>query len=446
MKRTSRSASPRPFFGANERWCAAGDSLTIGGAYQQFVQLYYATRFPENRLAVFNCGISGNKVSHLLQRLKDDILVHRPTVVSILLGGNDMSQKFPVEASDDFVRKEHDKSLGVFRDGMRDLLARLQKKKVRIILITPGLYDATLVHPDAPPVERGFLQALDKCAAVVRELAGEFGTTLVDWHQPLADWNAKFQKNDPGATLIGLDRVHAGESGNFVMAFEFLKALGAPREVACLALDAATGRPLDLLRAAITNVIKRDRSLAFDFTERSLPFPLPESCRAVLNLIPFVERFNEETLQVKHLPRGTYQLRIDGLPIRSFSAAQLQKGVNLAVETATPQYRQALAVADLVTRRFHIYRQHLRCIAENEWSFLREFNLKKMSIKMIKKALDQKIEKDKAQPWYDYCKLQADRYLESKLHEDTYRAEVAVLQEQIYRVNQPLPHHLEISR
>ena len=446
MKRAVPSSLPRPFFGREERWCAAGDSLTIGGYYHQFVYLYYATRFPENRLDVVNCGISGNKVSHLLQRLDDDILVHKPTVVSILLGMNDVGQTFPAEASDDFVTYERDQAVEVFREGMHEFLTRLKKARVRAILMTPGLYDATLVHPEAPPINRGLKRALVKCGAVVRKLAGEFGATLVDWHQPLANWNLKFQKGDPVATLIGLDRVHAGEIGNFVMAFEFLKALGAPREVARLSLDASTGRPLDLAGASITNVARGARSVAFKFTEKSLPFPVPEGCRSMLNLIPFVERLNCETLQVKNLPRDTYQLRIDGVGIRSFSAAQLHKGVNLALETATPQYRQAVAVSELVARRAYIDRSHLRCIAENEWSFLREFKLDEMSRVEIKKVLDQKIEAAKGQPWYDYCKQQAARYIESKPHEGAYRAEVAVLLEQINRLNKPWPHYLEISR
>ena len=158
-----------------------------------------------------------------------------------------------------------------------------------------------------------------------------------------------------------------------------------------------------------------------------------------------MEELNREMLQVEGLDAGNYQVRIDGIPIQTYSAEQLQAGVNLAAETSTPQYRQAQAVEELVARRAHIYRTHLRCIAEMEWGFLESVDRKGKSLDDLKTILDEKIEKEKGMPWYDFCKGQAILYVESKPHEETYQGEIDVLLEQINLINKPLPHHIEVS-
>ena len=40
--------------------CFLGDSITHGGQYHEFLQLFYATRYPNLKLTFLNCGISGD--------------------------------------------------------------------------------------------------------------------------------------------------------------------------------------------------------------------------------------------------------------------------------------------------------------------------------------------------------------------------------------------------
>ena len=316
--------------------------------------------------------------------------------------------------------------------------------------MTPGLYDETLVHPEAPPAIRGLQATLLECGAVVCALAAEFAVPVIDWTRQLMDWNAQLQKDDPSATLIGIDRVHPGELGSFVMAYEFLKAQDAPREVSRIVVDASTGQAREQMGCNLSHIIKGTDAVAFVCEERSLPFPIPETCRPALAFLPFIDRFNLELLRVEGLRSGFYQVRIDGIPIRVFSAEQLQAGVNLALEPSTPQYRQAQAVEELVARRSHIERTHLRCIAEMEWAFLREVDQADRSSAALKAILDSQIRKFKADHgmddnWLEFMAGQSRRYIESKPHERTYQAEVDVLMEQIDRANKPMPHHFEIA-
>ena len=444
----ARSAAPASIFHAQERWCAAGDSLTQSGLYHQFVQLFHATRFPDRRLELLNCGTNGDTTARLLARLDQDVLNRAPTLVSILLGANDVYLAPSPDATDTHIREQLAKLIVAYRDGLRVILERLRKAGVRCLLVAPGLYDETMVHPKAPPPSRGLQATLVKCGAEVRALAAEFDVPVIDWTQPLMDWNAQLQKGDPEATLIGLDRMHPGETGSFVMAYEFLKALDAPREVSRMAVDAATGLVREQMGCQISQIIQGDDAIAFACLESSLPFPMPENCRTAPAFLPFIERFNLELLQVEGLRAGSYQVRIDGIPIRVFSAEQLQAGINLALEPSTPQYRQARMVEELVARRSEIERI-LRCIVEME-GFMRDVDLAGCSMAAIQEILDARIRKFKtdhgqSDEWFDFIAGQAVRYIASKPHERTYRAEVDLLMEQIDRVNKPMPHHFEIS-
>jgi len=446
MTNENTSTASNALFKADERWCVTGDSLTHSGFYHEYIHLYYATRFPDNRLELFNCGINGNKASSILTRLEGDVFIHKPTLISILVAMNDVGQMFPADKTDQYIKEQRTKDVAAYRDNMRTLVTRLQKTGVQILLITATLYDEKLVDPKACEVNRGHQAALVECAAVVRELGSELGVPVIDWNQSLADWNARLQKDDPSATIVSPDRVHPTEMGHFVMAYEFLKAQGAPGDVSRIAIDAPTGQPGELVGCSISNIKKGPGSIAFECNERSLPYPVSPSCRAALEFLPFMEELNRETLQVENLEPGSYQVRIDGVPIRTYSADQLQRGVNLAIETSTPQYRQAQMVGELVARRAHIYRTHLRCIAEMEWGFLENVDRAGKSLVELKRILDEKIEKEKGMPWYDFCKGQAISYVESKPHEETYQGEIAILLDQINLLNKPLPHHIEVSR
>lgn len=71
-----------------------GDSITRGGLYHSFIQLFYATRYPEMRPSFFNAGRSGDAAPRTLKRLGWDVLERKPTVATVMLGMNDMGGGF----------------------------------------------------------------------------------------------------------------------------------------------------------------------------------------------------------------------------------------------------------------------------------------------------------------------------------------------------------------
>src|ERR1700712_5153447 len=77
-----------------------GDSITdvgrrdepegLGNGYVRLIRDYLYAKDPVKAPRVINTGISGNRVTHLQKRWKEDVLDHAPDVVSIKIGINDV--------------------------------------------------------------------------------------------------------------------------------------------------------------------------------------------------------------------------------------------------------------------------------------------------------------------------------------------------------------------
>ncbi len=335
------------------RWCAIGDSITHGGSYHRYISLFYATRFPGRSFAFFNCGISGDTASGALRRFDADILRHQPNLATIMLGMNDVSRNLyePGEASPELLQKR-EAALSAHFANMRKLCEKLKSTGATIMFLTPSIYDETSKSDTIAAL--GVNGALARCAENVRELAREFGASVVDFHGPMSEINRVHQLENPKFSIVGADRIHPGDPGHFVMAHLFLSALQIPKLVSEIHCDAA-GKD----------------SLQFTFTEEALPFPVPESCKAALQWVPFQHELNQETLQILNLPEGLYQLEIDGKRICSATASELAQGINLADHPDTPQYLQALEVAKLDEQRHDIVKQ-LRLLDYVEWKMGRD--------------------------------------------------------------------------
>ena len=434
-------------FQANDRWVSVGDSLSQPGFYQNYIQLYYLTRFPERKLCHFNGGISGDTAQKVLKRFEKDVLVYQPSVLTLLLGTNDMVTPLNLYESGKSGPEIEDKrteAKQIFKKDLHTLFEKIQKTGARLIVLNTSIYDETVVHPDAAPVGKGLNSALDWCAEIIPTLASEFGAEVIDIHHPICRWNAELQKNAPDFTLTCLDRNHLSEVGHFVIAYEFLKAQGVPRFVSRIGLDAKSGESYGLVNVHVENLQHSERSITFDCLENALPYPISPLCKQALEFLPFVWELNQETLQIANLPTGNYELRIDGNAIASYTDKQLSRGVNLAMESATPQFQQAQIVLEMATRLM-LANRPLRCFAEMECCFLADYTGDINDLSAVTPFLYAKVELEKGQVWYDYCKGQADTYMETKPQAKEFRAELDRLQEEVYRVNIPIKHHFSIT-
>ncbi|MCX7009000.1 MAG: SGNH/GDSL hydrolase family protein [Kiritimatiellaeota bacterium] len=332
----AKSISPASQFQAGDRWSAIGDSITHTGFYTDYIYLFYATRFPDRPIDFFNCGSAGDTAKGTFARLQKDILRHKPTVATIMLGMNDVRRGlYSSKNTAPDLLAQRDAAMKIHFENMKALAEKLQAAGVKLIFITPSIFDDTAEISGEKSI--GVNAALGRSAENTKHLANEFKASLVDFHGPMTALNLEQQKLNPKFTLIGPDRVHPKEMGGGVMAYLFLKAQGVPQFVEDIAIDAA-GKS----------------EVLFTNKANALPFPVPAECAEALKLVPFTEDLNQERLRVTHLLSGKYKLMIDDDPMGSFTAVELQHGVNLAAITNTPEYRQALVVAKLNRQRYEL--------------------------------------------------------------------------------------------
>lgn len=339
-------ASP---FQNGDRVCFVGDSITHIGTYHAYLQLFYATRYPDRDIAYFNCGHSGGSSDDCLRRLNWDVLDHKPTVAMVMFGMNDMAGLYgdPAKSPDD-ANKAIAARVASVQASYAKLLDQLTSAGARLILVGPSIYDDTAVL-DAK-VERSNL-AMTQWTAEVGQIAARRRAAFADLGGAMNPINARLQASDPKATLVSGDRVHPGAVGNAVMVYTILKSQDVEPYVARIAVDAASGRSEGSYHCAVESIRRENRGLTFTCREDALPFVLPADASKALDLVPLTDEFNREMLTVSGLPTGRYELRIDDASVGEYSAGELAAGVNLATNAKTPQYRQSAALAEINTQR-----------------------------------------------------------------------------------------------
>jgi hypothetical protein len=154
------------------------------------------------------------------------------------------------------------------------------------------------------------------------------------------------------------DAVHPGPPGQLMMAAALLKGLGAEPFVSSVSIDAAASKPAEASKAKGCEVrdvkVALSGAVSFERLDECLPFPIPDSARAVLPLAPGVLDLSQYTLAVTTLPAGNYLLKINGEPCAAVTEKQLAAGINLtdlravSAETANPIQAQAQAVLKAV--------------------------------------------------------------------------------------------------
>lgn len=380
------SAAAEPFQ-SGDVVCWVGDSITHCGTYHALIQLFYTTRFPDRAITYWNCGISGDLSSMIMgpasgHRFTSDVLAHKPTVATVMLGMNDVERDLYLPGQEN--GKQRAAALAAYETNMISLIQGLRNSGSRVILIQPTIYDETAVFPQASdtmgakgamgdkgagesegkngkkslplgkklaPIAKGANAALGICAAKIKEWAALHKTGLVDFRTPMSEVNRAGQAKDPSFTIVNPDRIHPGPVGHFVMAYAFLKDTGMTPWVSRMSLNANKGEILDSTNCTISQVSSEKGRLSFDCLEEALPFPVAPDVAPALKLVPFMKDLNQELLSVTNLEPGTWRLKIDGTDIGEFRDAELAGGVNLAALKKTPQYRQALKVMQLNEER-----------------------------------------------------------------------------------------------
>ncbi len=338
-----------------------GDSITEQNYYNQWVELYTATRFPWMRVHFYGAGVGGDRVTGggggpIDQRLERDVFSEKPTVVTVMLGMNDGGY----QATTDEIEQTYVKGYQHLLDSIRDHVPG-----VRMTLLGPSPYD-DVTRPVIFP--GGYNAVMQHFAEIDQSLADKYGAAFVNLNPPVVAAITKADAMDPKlAVLLLPDRVHPDPLAHWVMAQALLKGWHAPALVSDITVDAHAGTVTQARNASVSQVEQTDGALKWTELEDALPLPLTRSnaTTALLeDLTDIVKQLDQETLRVTGLAAGRYILSIDGEIVDTFSPEALESGINLA-DYGTPMFHQAQRVSWLVRDRDETHYIHLRMRVRN---------------------------------------------------------------------------------
>lgn len=314
-----------------------GDSITEQGHYTLPVEMFVRTRCPGLNVSFINSGWSGDRAwggegGMLDERLQRDVIAHRPTVVTVMLGMND-----------GYYMNFDPKAVVAFKDSLEKLIETLEQgvPGVRITLIGTSPYDDVTPgeQPDwEKPIQGGYNLVVDQFSSAAREVAEKHHLLFVDMNRPLVQLLTQLQTDKPElARQLIPDRIHPGFVAGQLMAARLLAAWNVPVTGHVTSVDAASTAD-GLLRVRQT---------------MPLPFRMDQNdplTRLVAATSSDLKPFTQDTLRITNLPAANAKVEFDGEEIGEYSAEQLAAGIDLsAVET--PLARRAAEVAKLIQLR-----------------------------------------------------------------------------------------------
>jgi alpha-L-fucosidase len=432
------------YFKDEEKIAFVGNSIAMDGGFYHDIFLYYLTRYPGEKIRLYNCGIGGDVAAGIIHRLQPDVLSHHPDYAVLMVGMNDVNRDYYSATSDSQpgIALERRKTLETYFRNLDSLVRLILKSGCKLILQTPSIFDQTEVGlPENFP---GVNDALELCARYTKELGVKYHCLVVDYWTILHDVNARMQKEDPSSTIIGKDRVHPGAPGHLLMAYCFLKTTGAPALVSKTTIDWET-RKNQCANCKIDRLSGTRDSLQFDLLESSLPFPTEEGAKMIDRYVPLYDSLNSELLVLKGLPVGKYSLFIDTVPIASFTNMGLSTGVNLARFVHTPQYVQALAVMEACKKYWQIEAEY-RSIKLIDYGFLADVNTDGIPTDSLIDIIHKKLDEIKGKSYYDYLKAKCANYLANRSKVAEFIKQMDTALEAIRQLNHPTPHTYSIVR
>lgn len=189
-----------------------GDSITQMGVqpkgYVYEVQQYIAKNLAGNYEAV-GAGIGGNKVYDLYLRL-EEMLEHKPNVVVIYIGVNDVWHK-----SSSGTGTDADKFVKFYNR----IIEKLQAQGIKVILATPAVIGERTDFSNSQDGD------LNHYSNIIRDIAKKNNLELVDLRKAFLEYNLKNNPENADRGILTTDRVHLNDKGNAFVADLMIKTL-----------------------------------------------------------------------------------------------------------------------------------------------------------------------------------------------------------------------------
>ena len=382
----------------------------------------------QKRIRFHNAGVGGDKAGDALARFDEDVASYKPKYVTILLGMNDGR----------YTRFEQD-IFDTYESDMTTLLDRIAETGAMAVPMSPTMYDSRASRirskgKNDGPREKYYNSVLAYYGTWLREQSMARGLGYVDMYSPLNNLTLTERKTNPEFTLIA-DAVHPGAAGQAVMAFAILNDMHVNRQVSRITVTRGGAKSKAPLRVTsptgkVSNMVATDGSIRFTYVAPCLPWVLPDEASLGYELTKAGHKMSNEQLRAGGLAPGKYELKIDGEPVGTYTHAQLNFKIELQSNDKTPQYQQALAVAQLNKQRNDEAMRPLR----NLWRKQRDH------YRAQQKLADNPDQAAVAEKKAEYEKWRAEFKTEIARLEER----AADLENKIYAVAQPQPRKYEL--
>lgn len=431
------ATAQQPFFEKNERVIFLGNSITLNGGFYHQLAIFYATRYPNHPVRFYNAGIGGDATRGVLARLEADVLQRRPTSVVLKLGMNDVNRSFYVPGSDTIqgIQEKRDKAIETYERGIEKILSQLLKNNIRVVLQTPTIYDQTSQIPSEN--FKGRNDALQRCSEFIKKISQKYSLPLVDYRSIMMQVNAELQGDDPTATIVGADRVHPGPAGHWLMAYQFLKTTGALNNIPQVIIS---GKKINTK----SNLYRVKDTLQFVLSEQSLPMPLDTAIHLPAALAKYQQEMNRSILTIKDISPGQYRILIDGEEAGNFDHHAFRKGINVFALNSH-QYKQSMQVLELY-KKYKVIELRLRGLVRIELQLIAQLE-NKTDMKAAETYFRTLIkEQDTTSSKYKDLDYSMNFYLAQKPLQQQMLQDMDSLWQQVYTINQPLPHTYRIEK
>lgn len=329
----------RHFLRAGDRLAICGDSITEQKKYSRIMETYLTVCVPELGVSVRQYGWSGERANGFLARMTNDCLRFKPTIATTCYGMNDHEYR----AYEDRIGKAYQKYSEAIDESFKAHGCRVIEGSAGCV----GKKPSWVGDPKATVEDMNL--NLCQLRNIGLQVATKEKVAFADIFWPmLVEGHLMQEKYGTNYAIAGKDGVHPDWAGHVVMAYAFLHQFGLDGDIGTFTVDLGSKK---------AKVSPGHEYLGFkdgEYQIRSHRYPFctgdgdisqDNNIRAGTMLVPFNEELNRLMLVVKHANAKSYKVTW-GAQSKIFTADQLTKGINLAVEFPVNPFSDAFNHVD----------------------------------------------------------------------------------------------------
>ncbi len=323
-----------------DRLAIIGDSITEQKMYSRFMETYLTACVPELEITARQYGWGGETAPGFLRRMTNDCLRFNPTIATTCYGMNDHGYSaFRPEIGERY------------RNAQTAIVRSFNANNVRVVLGSPGC-----VSKKAEALNLNLAQLRD----IDIDIAAQEEISFADVFWPMLVAGREGQlRYATNYAIAGGDGVHPGGAGQLVMAYAFLRALGLDGEIGTYTVDLGSGDAKGSQGHQVVSSRKGEveiKSTRYPFCATGM-LNSENSVRSGMTLVPFNQELNRLMLVARNGTAEKYKVTW-GSNSKTYTSAQLAKGVNLAEDFGVNPFSSAFDKLDAAVAAKQAYETH----------------------------------------------------------------------------------------